>query len=511
MEEPQSKVVKSVAPLRKVVPVPQYLETGKLPPQAVDLEEAVLGALMLEEEAVNDVIDILQPKSFYKETHQKIFEVIQILFQDSEPIDILTVTEKLKKRGDLDFVGGPYYISQLTSRVASSANAEYHARIIAQKYVQRELIRISSDTIKMAYDETTDIFDLLDKAESGLYSVTEGNLKKSWDPMHSLLKQAIERIEEMKDKAEGISGVPTGFAALDKVTAGFQPADMVILAARPGMGKTAFVLSMARNTAVEHGRPVAVFSLEMSSLQLTNRLISSETELDSEKLKKGNLADHEWQQLHSKINRLSDAPIYIDDTPALSVFEFRAKARRLKQKHNIEMIIIDYLQLMTVGGSKGVGNREQEISTISRSIKSIAKELNIPIIALSQLSRAVETRGGSKKPMLSDLRESGAIEQDADMVMFIYRPSYYNLDQDEDGNMIPEDYAEVHIAKHRNGSLDTVPLRFIGKFTKFMDRESSEFDSLAPIAPSDDFGFEDGSNNMIMPSSMNDDEGEVPF
>ena len=511
MEEPQSKVVKSVAPLRKVVPVPQYLETGKLPPQAVDLEEAVLGALMLEKEAVNDVIDILQPKSFYKETHQKIFEVIQILFQDSEPIDILTVTEKLKKRGDLDFVGGPYYISQLTSRVASSANAEYHARIIAQKYVQRELIRISSDTIKMAYDETTDIFDLLDKAESGLYSVTEGNLKKSWDPMHSLLKQAIERIEEMKDKAEGISGVPTGFAALDKVTAGFQPADMVILAARPGMGKTAFVLSMARNTAVEHGRPVAVFSLEMSSLQLTNRLISSETELDSEKLKKGNLADHEWQQLHSKINRLSDAPIYIDDTPALSVFEFRAKARRLKQKHNIEMIIIDYLQLMTVGGSKGVGNREQEISTISRSIKSIAKELNIPIIALSQLSRAVETRGGSKKPMLSDLRESGAIEQDADMVMFIYRPSYYNLDQDEDGNMIPEDYAEVHIAKHRNGSLDTVPLRFIGKFTKFMDRESSEFDSLAPIAPSDDFGFEDGSNNMIMPSSMNDDEGEVPF
>ena len=286
MEESQPKTVKPAAPLRKVAPVPQYLETGKLPPQAVDLEEAVLGALMLEKEAVNDVIDILKPTSFYKETHQKIFEAIQILFQDSEPIDILTVTEKLKKSGDLDFVGGPYYISQLTSRVASSANAEYHARIIAQKYVQRELIRISSETIKMAYDETTDIFDLLDKAESGLYSVTEGNLKKSWDPMHSLLKQAIERIEEMKDKAEGISGVPTGFAALDKVTAGFQPADMVILAARPGMGKTAFVLSMARNTAVDHNKPVAVFSLEMSSLQLTNRLISSETELDSEKLKK---------------------------------------------------------------------------------------------------------------------------------------------------------------------------------------------------------------------------------
>ena len=510
MEEPSSKATKPSNQLRKVTPVPQYIEKGKLPPQAVDLEDAVLGALMLEKDAVNDVIDILQPNSFYKETHQKIFEAIQMLFQDSEPIDILTVTERLKKSGDLDFVGGPYYISQLTSRVASSANAEYHARIIAQKYVQRELIRISSDTIKMAYDETTDIFDLLDKAESGLYSVTEGNLKKSWDPMHSLLRQAIERIEEMKGKDEGISGVPTGFAALDKVTAGFQPADMVILAARPGMGKTAFVLSMARNTAVEYNKPVAVFSLEMSSLQLTNRLISSETELDSEKLKKGNLQDHEWQQLHSKINRLSDAPIYIDDTPALSVFEFRAKARRLKQKHNIEMIIIDYLQLMTVGGSSGVGNREQEISTISRSIKSIAKELNIPIIALSQLSRAVETRGGSKKPMLSDLRESGAIEQDADMVMFIYRPSYYDLDQDEDGNVIPEDYAEVHIAKHRNGSLQTVPLKFIGKFTKFMDRQSDEFDSFTPIAPSDDFGFDAGAGNMIMPSSMNEDE-DVPF
>ncbi len=513
MEDPQSKLAKSKSSMRKVAAVPQYVEAGKLPPQALDLEEAVLGALMLEKEAVNDVIDILQPKSFYKETHQKIFEAVQMLFQDSEPIDILTVTEKLKTTGDLDFVGGPYYISQLTSRVASSANSEYHARIIAQKYVQRELIRISSDTIKMAYDETTDIFDLLDKAESGLYSVTEGNLKKSWDPMHSLLQEAIKKIEELKDKEEGVSGVPSGFAALDKVTAGFQPADMVILAARPGMGKTAFVLSMARNTAVEHAKPVAVFSLEMSSLQLTNRLIASETELDSEKLKKGSLQDHEWHQLHSKISRLSEAPIYIDDTPALSVFEFRAKARRLKQKHDIQMIIIDYLQLMTVGGSSGGGNREQEISTISRSIKSIAKELSIPIIVLSQLSRAVETRGGSKKPMLSDLRESGAIEQDADMVLFIYRPSYYDLDQDEEGNMIPEDYAEVNIAKHRNGSLENVPLKFIGKFTKFMDRESDEFDSFKPITPSDDFGFEDdGASNMIRPSSMNEDEdGGVPF
>lgn len=486
--------------------VSQQMESGKLPPQAVELEEAVLGALMLEKEAVNDVIDILSPASFYKEAHQKIFGAIQALFTNSEPIDILTVTEELRKRGELEFVGGPFYISQLTSRVASSANAEFHARIISQKYVQRELIRISSETIKMAYDETTDIFDLLDKAESGLYSVTEGNIKKSYDSMSSLLKEAIDKIEELKDQEDGVSGVPSGFAALDKVTSGFQPADMVILAARPGMGKTAFVLSMARNTAVEHNRPVAVFSLEMSSLQLVNRLIASETELSSEKLKKGDLADHEWQQLHSKINRLSEAPIFIDDTPALSVFELRAKCRRLKQKHNIEMIIIDYLQLMTVGG-EGKGNREQEISTISRSIKGIAKELKIPIIALSQLSRAVETRGGSKRPQLSDLRESGAIEQDADMVMFIYRPEYYNITENEEGEAYLPGESEVIIAKHRNGSLEDVPLKFIGHLTKFTDLQSDEFDSFNPIAPADDFS---NPNSMIRSSKM-DDIDEDPF
>ena len=398
-----------------------YLEAGKLPPQALDLEEAVLGALMLEKEAVNDVIDILDPASFYKETHQKIYGAIFELFKNSEPIDILTVTEQLRKNGDLEFVGGPYYISQLTGKIASSANVEFHARIISQKYIQRELIRISSETIKDAYDETTDVFNLLDKAESNLYGVTEKNIKKSFDSMHHLLDQAIKQIETLGEHTDGLRGVPSGFTALDRVTSGFQAADMVVLAARPGMGKTAFVLSLARNTAVDHNKGVAVFSLEMSSLQLVNRLIAAETELSGEKLKRGNLEKHEWHQLHSKIGKLSDAPIFIDDTPGLSVFELRAKARRLKQKHDIQMIIIDYLQLMTAGGD-GKGNREQEISTISRSIKGIAKELDIPIIALSQLSRSVETRGGSKRPQLSDLRESGAIEQDADMVLFIYRP-----------------------------------------------------------------------------------------
>ena len=382
---------------RKKPPVFQGLETGKLPPQAIDLEEAVLGAMMLEKEALNDVIDILKPESFYKEAHQKIFEAVAQLFNNSEPVDILTVTQELKNNGNLDFVGGPYYISQLTNRVASAANVEFHARIVAQKYILRELIRISSETIRDAYDDTQDVFELLNRSEQDLFSIAEGNLKGSSQKMADLIQLSIKSIEEVSKKEGGVSGVPTGFRDLDQLTSGFQPADMVVLAARPGMGKTAFVLSMARNTAVEFGKGVAVFSLEMSAAQLVNRLISSETELAQDKLKKGNLENHEWQQLHAKIKKLADAPLFIDDTPALSIFELRAKCRRLKSQHDIQMVIIDYLQLMTTGGNEG--NREQEISSISRSIKSIAKELGVPIIALSQLSRAVETRGGEKRPI----------------------------------------------------------------------------------------------------------------
>lgn len=484
-------------------------EIGKLPPQAVDLEEAVLGAMMLEKEAVNDVIDVLQPQSFYKESHQKIFSAIQDLFQKSEPIDILTVTQALKKNGDLEFVGGPYYISQLSNRVASAANAEYHARIISQKYIQRELIRISSDTIKDAYDETSDVFELLDKAESSLFKVAEGNIRKNYDKMSTLLSQAIKQIEHLSQQEEGVSGVETGFTALDKVTSGFQPSDMIVLAARPGMGKTAFVLSLARNTAVDFNKGVAVFSLEMSSIQLVNRLIASETELSAEKLKRGNLESHEWEQLNSKIGKLADAPLFIDDTPALSIFELRAKCRRLKAQHDIQMVIIDYLQLMTAGGD-GKGNREQEISTISRSIKSIAKELNVPIIALSQLSRAVETRGGDKRPMLSDLRESGAIEQDADMVMFIYRPEYYDLTEDENGNSTVG-RGEVIIAKHRNGSLETVPLRFVAHLAKFANLEMDEFDAFDPGGMPTSDEFDVNPHNIIRSSKMDDIDDDIPF
>lgn len=495
-----------------------FVDGGKLPPQSLDLEEAVLGAMMLEKNAVNDAIDILSPESFYKDAHQRIFAVIHELFQESQPIDILTVTARLRQKAELDIVGGPFYISQLTNRVASSANVEYHARIISQKHIMRELIRISNETIKDAYDETSDVFDLLDKTESNLYKVTQGNLRRDYSSMSTLIQHAIEDIEKNKNQTDGLSGVPTGFTDLDRVTSGWQKSDMVVIAARPGMGKTAFVLSMARNSAVMFNRPVAVFSLEMSAIQLVNRLIASESELPADKLRKGNLALHEIQQLHEKIKKLAVAPIYIDDTPALSIFELRAKCRRLKAQYNVEMIIIDYLQLMTAS-SEGKGNREQEISSISRSIKSIAKELEVPIIALSQLSRSVETRGGDKRPMLSDLRESGAIEQDADIVAFIYRPEYYNIAEDEKGQSLLGT-GEIIIAKHRNGSLENVRLRFIPQLAKF-ENLNEDFnvsgnegvqsggggnfkfeDKFAKLEPNNDFDTNSGS--ITLKSKMND-------
>lgn len=488
-----------------------FFDHGKVPPQATDLEEAVLGAMMLEQDAVTAVIDILKPEVFYKESHQKIFSAINSLFAKSEPIDILTVTNELKSTGELEIVGGPYYITMLTSRVASAANVEYHARIILQKHIQRELIRISSDIIKDAFEDTTDVFDLLDKAEQGLFNVSESNLRRGVDDMPSLVKQAIEDIEKAKDSETHMRGVPSGYSQLDRTTSGWQKSDLIILAARPAMGKTAFALSMARNIAVKHKLPVAVFSLEMSAVQLVTRLISSETELSASKLKKGELESHEWQQLNSKINSLVDAKIFIDDTPALSIFELRAKCRRLKQQHNIQMIFIDYLQLMTLG-AENRGNREQEISTISRSLKALAKELDVPVLALSQLSRAVESRpGGSKKPILSDLRESGAIEQDADIVMFIYRAEYYKIDAFDDGSPT-QGVAEIIIAKHRNGPVGEVKLKFIDRFAKFEDYEEQINKS------GQDFSLQDVQSGMrTFPSRMNEpednqsDNGGMPF
>ncbi len=453
---------------RKVV----TLEQGRIPPQAVDFEEAVLGAMLIDNSAINQVIDILSPESFYKTEHQLIYKAVKELFGASQPVDILTIANQLRSEGELEAIGGEYYLILLSQKVSSSAHSEFHARIIVQKHIQREMIRVAGGIMTKAFDETTDVFELLDEAEQSLFEVAQGNISKNYETAQDLIKEAIHRIEEISKK-EGLSGVPSGFTKVDRVTAGWQPSDLVILAARPGMGKTAFVLSMARNMSIDHQKPVAVFSLEMSSVQLITRLISSETGLESEKLRKGNLEDHEWEILMSKVKKIEKAPLFIDDTPALSVFDLRAKCRRLKATHDIQVIIIDYLQLMTAGGQgKNGGNREQEISTISRSLKSIAKELDVPVIALSQLSRAVETRGGDKRPMLSDLRESGAIEQDADIVTFIYRPEYYKIEEWQDGTPC-KDQAEFIIAKHRNGGLENIRLKFQGHLAKFSDLEEN--------------------------------------
>lgn len=497
------------------------LEKGKIPPQALDLEDVVLGAMMIDKRGVDEVIDILHPEVFYKKEHQQIFEAIHNLFKEGLPIDLLTVSARLKKEKTLDAIGGDFYLIQLTQKVSSSAHIEFHARIIIQKYIQRSLIKISNEIIEESYDETTDVFDLLDTAESKLYEITQGNIKKSTISAQDLVIEAKKKIEEIANK-EGMSGVPSGFTKLDQLTSGWQPSDLIIIAARPGMGKTAFSLSMARNIAVQHNIPVAFFSLEMSSLQLITRLISSETSLSSEKLRTGNLEKHEWEQLNVKVKALEKAPLFIDDTPSLSIFDLRAKARRLASQHKIKLLVVDYLQLMTAGGNKGGGNREQEISTISRNLKALAKELNIPVIALSQLSRAVETRGGTKRPLLSDLRESGAIEQDADIVSFIYRPEYYKIDEwDDDEHSPTEGQGEFIVAKHRNGGLDEIRLKFVGHLGKFEDLDdfgfSNEFHSRMNAAANDDTNKPNSfpSPNEAFGSSMNDlpseNENDVPF
>jgi replicative DNA helicase len=457
---------------------------GKMPPQAIELEEAVLGALLLEKDAFVAVSEILKkPECFYKESHQYIYQAINNLSLHEQPVDMLTVTEELRKMSKLEDVGGAFFITQLTSRVASAAHIEYHARIIWQKYLQREMVRVSSDLQTKAYDETVDVDDLLDEAENSFFMLSQGNMKKEMVPITSLIAEAINKIKESSQRADGLSGVPSGFTELDRMTSGWQSSDLVIIAARPAMGKTAFVLSMTKQMALDHTRPVAIFSLEMSNLQLVNRLIVSETELPADKIKKGNLTTQEWEQLDHKIKRLIDAPIYVDDTPGLSVFELRAKCRRLKKQHDIQIIIIDYLQLMSASGMNP-GSREQEVSLISRSLKGLAKELNVPIIALSQLNRGVENRAGAegKRPQLSDLRESGAIEQDADMVLFIHRPEYYRITEDEQGNSLIG-VAELIVAKHRNGATGDVRLKFRAELARFEDYQSSMYDDFAAAAP----------------------------
>jgi replicative DNA helicase len=486
---------------------PLTQEIGRIPPQAVELEQLVLGAMMLEKTAVNDTIDILNENSFYDPKHQYIYKAIRTLFAATSPVDLVTVTDRLSKSGELSAAGGAGYISQLTNRVGSTANVQYHARIIAEKFIKRELIRVSNEVIKNAFDDTVDVFELLNVAERDLYQIGDGNMSKQVDVMSNVVRNAIEEIEVARKNADGISGIPSGFVEIDQVTAGWQRSDMIVIAARPGMGKTAFVLSAARNTALQ-GFGVAIFSLEMSSVQLVKRLIAGESRINSEKLRKGDLADHEFQQLHSRIQKLAAAPIYIDDTAAISIFDFRAKCRRLKSQYDIQLVIVDYLQLMSAKDGKNSGNREQEISMISRSIKTIAKELNIPIMALSQLSRSVEQRS-DKKPILSDLRESGAIEQDADIVSFLYRPSYYKILKYDDGTST-QGIGEFLIEKHRNGKTAAVRLRFEDEYARFSNLnepnqflESGNNDNL--------MRFNQESNTVTIQSKMNQNDDDFNF
>lgn len=452
-------------------------EFGKLPPQETSMEEAVLGAIMLERDAYNNVCEILKPEAFYNPANQKIYEAIQTLSANGKPIDMLTVTEQLRTNKTLEEVGGAIRISELTGLVSSAANVEFHARIVAQKYLARELISYSSQVQQLAFDESIDVYDLMQEAEGKLFEISRNTLKRDVIPIENAVAEAIKKIEDAANRPEGLSGLESGFYKLDRLTSGWQNSDLIIIAARPAMGKTAFVLSMAKNMAVDYNHPVAVFSLEMSSLQLTNRLISNICSLEGEKIKNGQLSQPEWENLMTRTRNLSTAPLYIDDTPSLSIFELRTKARRLVKEKGVQVIIIDYLQLMNATGMK-FGSREQEVSTISRNLKQLAKELNIPIIALSQLNRSVETRAADdkmgKRPQLSDLRESGAIEQDADIVCFIHRQDYYNKSgKDAEGNDI-RGLAEFIVAKHRSGATDTIDLRFVKQYARFENLEDGQ-------------------------------------
>lgn len=443
---------------------------GKVPPQAIELEEAVLGAVMLEKDKLAEVLEIIQSADcFYVDAHQRIYACIRRLFDLGSPVDLLTVTEALRKSGELELVGGAYFLTRLTMSVVSSAHVEAHARIVMEKFIQRELIRISGEVIADAYEDSSDVFDLLDKAESSLYEITDKHLRKNFLSLSDVLVQTVQEIEEAKNKQEDVTGVPTGFRLLDRLTSGWQKNALIIVAARPAVGKTAFCLNLAMNAAMHTNKPfpVAFFSLEMGAGELVKRMLAATTEVSMDAITKGRMQEHEFIQMTQRMNKLAQASIFLDDQAALNIFELRAKARRLKQKHDIQLIIIDYLQLMQADINRG-GNREQEISKISRDLKSLAKELSIPIIALSQLSRAVESRKESKVPQLSDLRESGAIEQDADMVMFLYRPEYYGINNDEMGQAI-EGETHIHVAKNRSGSTDTIKLRFIKEYQKFED------------------------------------------
>ena len=478
---------------------PIDLSIGHLQPQAPEVEKAVLGALMIDKEAYLLICETLCPESFYLPRHQKIYDAIRLLSIEEKPVDVLTVTEQLAQMGDLENVGGPGYIAELSSRTATSANIEYHANIIAQKYLARQLISYTSTIGTKAFDETNDVNDVIQEAESILFDIAQANMKKDYVHINPLIKES-EKIMMAASRNNGeVTGISTGYHKLDDLTSGWQKSDLVIIAGRPAMGKTAFALSMAKIIATDLHKPMAFFSLEMSGVQLTNRLISNVCEISGKKILNGQLERDEWDRFDKRIVNLIDAPIFIDDTPGLSIFELRTKARRLVREHKIELIMIDYLQLMNANGMR-FSNRQEEVSIISRSLKGLAKELDIPIIALSQLNRGVEGREGveGKRPLLSDLRESGAIEQDADMVLFVHRPEYYHLEYGPNG----EDYrgmAEIIIAKHRKGATDIVLLKFRGEYTRFENPEDNMLENHAP------------NGGEILGSKINGKNHALPF
>ncbi|WP_276912313.1 replicative DNA helicase [Hallella colorans] len=486
---------KSTAPID-----PTY---AHLQPQATDVEKVVLGALMIDKDAFSVVAETLRSETFYEPIHQKIFTAIQTLNMNESPVDIMTVTNELQKEGTLEEVGGASYVVDLASRVASSAHIEYHAKILQQKYLARQLISFASVVETKAFDATVDVDELMQETEGKLFELSQKNMSQVYTQIDPVIRQAIEIIQKASANSDGLTGVPSGFTKLDDLTSGWQKSDLVIIAGRPAMGKTSFALSIAKNIAVEYKTPIAFFSLEMNNVQLVNRLISNVCEIEGKKIMNGQLARDEWERLDKNLSKLTGAPVYIDDTPGMSIFELRTKARRLVREKGVQVIMIDYLQLMNANGMR-FGNRQEEVSTISRSLKGLAKELDIPILALSQLNRTVENREGleGKRPQLSDLRESGAIEQDADMVLFVHRPEYYHIYEDDKGNDL-RGKAQIIIAKHRKGATGDVLLAFQGQYTRFANPEDA---MLAPL-PSNLGGGE------IISSRLNQDDdplGGVP-
>lgn len=480
-------------PPRKKTTAQQIDSTlGHMPPQSIDMEKVVLGALMIDTDAFSVVSELLRPETFYEPRHQKIYHAIQTLNLNEQPVDMMTVCEELKREGTYEEVGAPTYIVDLTQLVASSANIEFHSRILAQKYVARQLISYASNVETKAFDEAQDIDELMQEAEGSLFEISQKNMRQDYVQIAPVVLQARELIQKAYNNTGGITGVPTGYTEFDKITSGWQASDLIIIAGRPAMGKTSFALSLAKNIAVDNHDPVAFFSLEMNNVQLVNRLISNVCSISGSKILTGQLDNNDWNNLDQNIDKLKEAPLYVDDTPGLSVFELRTKARRLVREKGVKVIMIDYLQLMNANGMK-FNSRQEEVSTISRSLKGLAKELDIPVIALSQLSRAVEQRPGEdgKRPQLSDLRESGAIEQDADMVLFVHRPEYYKIYEDAQGNDL-RGMAQICIAKHRKGATKDVTLRFQGEFTRFANPEDAQ-----------DATYDNGGSTMHRSSGLN--------